>query len=254
MRAGALGLLPLSTWKRALGLRPVRVLRDALVGPSDAVHLAEGSVRFERLQFEFVAPYQIWVKARQRGIENRICRLIMDRCHRGSVCIDVGANCGFISLVMALSVGDTGNVISFEPADPYWDVLQRNIAINGLQEVCVPYRAFVGSKSDAAGNRVSLDDVARNLALTRVDAVKVDVDGGDFDVLRGARELLRRWRPLVVVEMTRNQDAIYEFLRREIGYSSVVGMSGEPLVPGQWPPNLIAGDGPIVIPVRGQLS
>ncbi len=254
LKASALRLLPVSAWERALGLRPVRVLRDTLVGPSDTVHLAEGPVSFERLRFRFVAPYRSWLKARRSGIESRICRLIMDRCHEGSVCLDVGASSGFISLVMALSVGRAGRVVSFECDSGYWDVLRRNIQINGLEQICVPVRATVGSHMTTGHDRVSLDDVVLRMGLPRVDVVKIDVDGGDLDVLRGARELLWRWRPLVVVEMERNHEAIYDFLHREIGYSTIVGMSGEAVTPGQWPANLIAGEGAIVIPIRGGLS
>src|SRR5262245_33378093 len=94
VKAMAIGILPLSAWERLLRLAPVRSLRDAIVGPSDTGHLAEGPVRFERLEFQFTAPYRTWVRARQKGIENRICRLFLSHCRDGFVGIDVGANCG----------------------------------------------------------------------------------------------------------------------------------------------------------------
>ncbi len=244
--------LPLSTWERLLRLPPVRSLRDALVGPSDTGHLAEGPVRFERLQFQFAAPYRTWMRARQKGIENRISRLLLSHCRDDSVGIDVGANCGYLSLVMSMAVTLQGRVLSFEADPAYYNVLRRNIRSNGLQNVCSAFRAFVGTESGEG--KVTLDEMARRLALSRVDALKIDVDGGDYDVLRGAEDMLKRFRPLVVVEMTANQDAIYRFLKDEIGYTTLVGQSGELVVPGQWPLNLIAGDGAIVIPERGQLS
>jgi len=253
LKAIALAALPLSAWRRLLALPPVRFLRDALVGPSDPGHLAEGPVRFERLHFHFAAPYETWIKARQRGIENRICRLFLSQCREGFVGIDVGANCGFVSLVMALAVAPAGKVLSFEADPSYYDVLRRNVRSNGLEEVCEPFHAFVGPDSSGDG-RVCVDDVVRSRGLTRVDAMKVDVDGPDLDVLRGAKETLTRFRPVLVVEMSANQDAIYRFLKDEVGYTTLVGQSGEKVVPGEWPLNLIAGDGAIVIPRRGQLS
>ncbi len=246
----AMVALPLSAWERLLRLPPVRALRDALVGPSDPRHLAEGPVRFERLRFQFAAPYRTWMRARQSGIENRICRLVLDRCRDGSVAVDVGASNGFISVVMAMAVSPGGRVLSFEANAAYFELLQRNIRSNGLQNVCEVFCAFVGRES-AGETRVTLDDIVRRRALSRLDVLKVDVDGPDLDVLHGARETLKRFRPLVVVEMSANHDAIYRFLKDEIGYSTLIGMSGETVQPGNWPPNLIAGDGPIAIPARG---
>ena len=252
-KAIAMGVVPLPVWERLLRLPPVRALRDALVGPSDTAHLAEGPVRFERLQFQFAAPYRTWVRAKQSGIENRICRLFLDRCRDGFVAVDVGASNGFISVVMAMAVGPAGKVLSFEANPVFFDLLARNIRINGLEGICRPFRAFVGRES-AGETRVTLDEMARKTGLTRLDALKVDTDGADLDVLHGARETLKRFRPLVVVEMSANQEAIYRFLKDDIGYPTLVGMSGETVQPGTWPLNLIAGFGPIVIPARGSLS
>ena len=244
--------LPLSTWERLLRLPPVRALRDALIGPSDAGHLADGPVQFERLHFQFAAPYRTWMKARQSGIENRISRLLLDRCRQGFVGIDVGANCGYLSLVMSMAVAPSGRVLSFEADPEFYEVLRRNIHANGLENVCSAFRAYVGTES--GDGKVTVDEMARRQALSRVDALKIDVDGGDHDVLRGAKETLKRFRPLVVVEMAANQDAIYRFLKDEVGYATLLDQSGEAVVPGQWPLNLIAGDGAIVIPKRGELS
>ena len=245
-------LLPVSVWKGLLRTPPLRFLRDRLVGPSDPEHLASGPIRFERLAFEFVAPYAIWNKARTRGIENRICRVIMTRARPGSVAIDVGANCGFITLIMGFSVGEGGRVLAFEPDAGYFDVLGRNVGANGFDARCHLYRARVGR--DPGEGTVTLDAILDEEGIASVDVLKIDVDGEDLDVLLGARRLLERTRPIVIVEMTERQDAIYALLKEELGYAHCVGMSGEPVVPGQWPLNLIAADTPIVIPIRGGLS
>lgn len=246
-------MLPPDAWRRVLRFGPVRTLRDRLVGPSDVRHLADGVVRFERLSFRFEAPYGVWIKARRRGIESRICRLVMTRCHEGSIGIDVGANCGFISVIMGLSVGATGRVFSFEPDEAFYRILESNIHHNGLAGRCTPLPVSVG-RQPAGEKDVSLDGLAGRLGLDRVDVLKIDVDGPDLDVLVGARALLTRCRPLVIVEMSANQAEVYGFLKDEVGYTTLVGMEGEPVVPGAWPPNLIAGDGPILIPAKGELS
>ena len=252
VRSILLRVLPPRAWRGVLRFAPVRVVRDRFVGPSDTGHLAEGTVRFECLRFRFLAPYGVWVKARRRGIENRICRLLMTRCREGAIGIDVGANCGFISMVMALSVGSTGRVFSFEPDERFHRILESNIRNNGLAARCTPLRLAVGRGKGPTD--VSLDEMVGRLALDRVDVLKIDVDGPDLDVLLGARDLLKRWRPLVVVEMSANQAEIYGFLKDDVGYTTLLGMEGEPVVPGAWPLNLIAGDGDIAIPARGGLT
>ena len=101
---------------------------------------------------------------------------------------------------------------------------------------------------------LTLDAIAEERGITSVDLVKIDVDGPDYDVLLGARRLLERARPTVIIEMSARQDAIYAFLKEEarVTYSSACPASR--WCPVQWPLNLIAADTPIVIPARGALS
>jgi len=223
-------------------------VRRIALGPNDPSHLASGRIRFEDLTFEFHAPYQTWIKAKRRGIEARICRLIMSRCAPGGVAIDVGANCGFLSIIMALSVGAAGRVLSFEREPVYHSLVNRNIAVNKLDKIVTPILTEVSAEGE------TLDAAATRFDLKRLDFLKIDVDGGDYDVLRGARKLLDRFHPVVVVEMTRNQDQILSYLREDLGYQTLAGMSGEPVVGAPWPPNLIACNGPIHIPPPGQFA
>jgi hypothetical protein len=99
----------------------------------------------------------------------------------------------------------------------------------------------------------TLDRVVADYGLKRVDMVKVDVDGADYDVLWGGRDVLARFHPLLVVEMEAKQDEIYRLVK-QLGYTQCLGMQGEHVVPGKWPPNLIAGTGSLEIPGRGALK
>jgi precorrin-6B methylase 2 len=202
------------------------------------------SVRFERLTFLFTAPRRTAHKAQHHGIENRICRTIMTRLSEGSVAIDVGSNFGFITLVMALSVGRTGHVHAFEMQEGIAAVLAHNIQQNELQPRCTVHCQEVGLTH-------RLDDLLAS--ATRLDVIKVDTDGTDYDVLIGAERLLRKHRPLVVAEMSANQDAIINFLQT-VGYRYLVGMQGEPVSEAPWPANVFASMQPIAIPPRGSLS
>ena len=153
----------------------------------------------------------------------------------GDVCVDVGAAGGAHLLVMARRVGPGGRVLGFEPRPRshraldwlvrrtgYGDrVSVHSIALSDtegsqlLRVPVVPTRAhFRGSTRDPAGDAAfaslphrevrvpttTLDRIVEEQGLSRVDVLKCDVEGAELLVLAGAREVLRRHRPAVVLE------------------------------------------------------
>ncbi len=138
----------------------------------------------------------------------------------GDVFVDVGANWGYFTLAASHWVGDAGRVIAFEPEPRLFELLTANLALNGRGAVRAR-RLAVGAERgamrfaafDAAGDnwgvsrRVPADAPAdfecRTVALDeqldaeQVDSVqltKIDVEGGEADVLAGMRDGLRRHR------------------------------------------------------------
>ena len=147
---------------------------------------------------------------------------------------------------MSLSAGSEGKVLAAE-ADPLVHaVLKRNIAANDFSADAICAR--IGLPPN-----VTADQMVGDWRLRRVDFLKVDVDGSDLAVLHGGVETLWRFHPVVVVEITRDQAAIFDFLR-DAGYGFVTGMSGEPVEPGSWPPNLFASTRPIRVPKWGEIA
>lgn len=152
--------------------------------------------------------------------------LLRQLCGPGSVVFDVGANVGDHALPLARHVMPSGVVFAFEPVRVLFQTLCANIALNSLVNVeCV--NAAVGEASghvlipevdfSRAGNygafelasfsqgrpvrKVTLDEFADG--LSRVDLVKIDVEGMESAVLAGARRLLATFRPLLYVENDR---------------------------------------------------
>jgi FkbM family methyltransferase len=141
----------------------------------------------------------------------------------GGVFLDVGANIGLHTLAIAHHLQPTGGtVLAFEPhPDNYWalrDNLHRNRLDNvtaenlGLAESAAVHTGAAppgpGNWSLASqGQRsfkvhlVRFDDYARRHDLRRLDAVKIDVEGAEVRVLRGARESIERYRPVIVFEV-----------------------------------------------------
>ncbi len=135
----------------------------------------------------------------------------------GMTFIDVGANSGIPSLIASRAVGDSGQVVAFEPSRETFQILQHNIALNtalniraeqiavtdvGNHGVLVSpkgrgdgYRYFQAAPeelldSDEVVNCTTLDTYAETHGLACIDMLKIDVEGGELGVLKGARELL----------------------------------------------------------------
>jgi len=252
-----------AAWRARLGGSSVlKPLRDRFFRPGGPAQLAVRKVEFEGWRFRFSASYQALLRAETTGVEARLCRLILAECGAGSVCIDVGANYGFVTLIMGLAVGGRGRVLSFEPAPGLYEALRRNIEDNELREVCQPVQLALSQQegttaiaqpgSTFQARCSTLDRYLEEHPLEKLDLIKIDTDGGDFDVLQGAVETLRRFRPVVIVEMAERQQEIYSLLR-ELGYRHLLDMTGAAVRAGEWPPNLIAACRPVRIPERGSL-
>ena len=166
------------------------------------------------------------VRGRYEADEVRYVRGIL---RPGDTAIDAGAHIGFFTMQMAAMVGAGGVVHAFEPFDDNADLLERSIHENGFESRVVFQRAAVGAATGTAtltfpvetlntggayllregtpplpGNRtksvpvVALDD----LAIRRpVRFVKMDVEGAEPLVMKGAARLLREDRPIVLSEL-----------------------------------------------------
>ncbi|MCU1334850.1 MAG: hypothetical protein JWO19_431 [Bryobacterales bacterium] len=162
----------------------------------------------------------------------------------GMVFVDGGANEGLYSLFASRCVGTSGLVYSFEPSQREFHRLSCNIRLNGLDNV----RAVPVALSDAPGKaelkiassthaghntlgkfvhqvpllrieRVSaqtLDGFATEAGLTRLDFVKLDVEGAEGRVLLGSRRVLREMRPTILFEaQAAGLPDVVDFLREQ---------------------------------------
>ena len=252
-------LVPRSTQQRLGQSRYLRPLRDNFFRSAGSPNIANDSVVFEGRTFQFSAPYQVLARAKS-GIEPRLSRLILSHSREGACCIDVGANYGFLSIMMSLAVGPAGKVFSFEP-DPFvFRVLEKNISDNSLKSICSVYEAAVVAEHEAGEHHEAIPSATLikidEFMSTRsevVELLKIDVDGGDYGVLLGAQSVLKRFHPVVIVEMTSNESEIYNLLV-DAGYEYILDMRGNPVNPSYWPPNVIAAMMPVQVPARGSLA
>jgi FkbM family methyltransferase len=149
-----------------------------------------------------------------------------------SLVLDIGANIGAHTLHLASLVGPQGRVMAFEPTDFAYRKLSRNLALNpSLASRVEAFHCFL-TASDGAGvphaiysswplaaeaglhakhlgremqtesaQARSLDSILSECADRKVQLVKLDVDGYECDVLRGATTMLREVRPIFVMEL-----------------------------------------------------
>lgn len=160
--------------------------------------------------------------------EEDTARWFRDSLRPGMVVLDIGAHVGQYSLIAAIDVGPSGRVHSFEPNQIAHRLLSANIEMNGFHNVTVHQLAV----SDVAGEAtlfvpehdnlgeaslqpcqpnmketkvrcVTIDEWARSADLgspARIDLMKIDVQGLEAKVLQGARQVLERFRPVIVCE------------------------------------------------------
>lgn len=139
----------------------------------------------------------------------------------GGVVIDVGANLGEWSVPLAAAVGRDGMVLCIEPNPAVATALAATLRINNLTQAEVLAVALASADGegrllleagDSGLSRLSasesaipvplrrLDTILREREFTRIDLIKIDVEGHERFVFAGAAETLRRFRPAVVFE------------------------------------------------------
>jgi len=171
---------------------------------------------FDRVFLAFYAIYKQYFEA---GPIDRLKEFVPS----GSLVIDVGANVGFFSLRFAKWVGDGGKVISIEPEDRNYDslvsALKREDLLNRVHALKAVAAAMPGMmfleinplhpadhklSRDGTGllvTAVTLDNLVRDKSYLRPALVKIDVQGAEMLVLKGAANILKIAGPAFFIEL-----------------------------------------------------
>ncbi len=171
-------------------------------------------------------PYTLRAEARPNGSDRDYA--VLRRLAHGKACIlDVGANVGLTSLVMAKGdMAPNGHIYAFEASEAASRIIRDNAALNDLAARITVVNALIAEQSgltidfygDAASGSASiipgylahhhplrkvalaLDDFVRDAGVTP-DLIKIDVEGAELRVIDGLTETLRAARPLAFIEL-----------------------------------------------------
>lgn len=152
---------------------------------------------------------------------------LFQHCEEGHTILDIGAHIGLFSTIAAKKAGQSGKVYAFEPAPATIPVLHQTIRINGLRRNVVPVQQAMGAETghitfyvsnDEADNSNSLvaykedrklngvkvemntiDNFVQERQIRRVNFLKIDVEGAEFDTLHGGIETFKRFRPYFIL-------------------------------------------------------
>lgn len=137
----------------------------------------------------------------------------------GGVVFDVGANAGFFTLLASRLAGEHGSVVAFEPFSGAVGYLRRHVELNDARNVTVieaavsdrPGTSHFAAGADMSTGRlteagdvavsvVSLDDLCGRGEIPKPNLLKIDVEGEELNVLRGAATILAETKPTIVLE------------------------------------------------------
>jgi FkbM family methyltransferase len=204
---------------------------------------------------------------RFRGWVNWDKRVYLSFVQRGNIVLDVGANVGAHAVFLSHLVRDDGRVLAFEPLAPNVDALRETIRRRSRTANITVFQLALGNPGKtrqevvirAPGNDLtqaslqlqgagswqrkqsvheyevsltSLDAEGEVQALPSIDFIKIDVEGGELDVLKGAARTISKHRPLIYCEVYARWAAsfgyspaeLFEFLRT-LGYEDARAIS-----------------------------
>jgi FkbM family methyltransferase len=175
----------------------------------------------ESMTFDLDLSETIDVSVMLGQFERDVVAAIEAHCKPGFRVLDIGANVGAHTLRFAKCVGPSGLVYAFEPTIYAYERLTRNVSLNPDLSIRT-YRIALSNRNERDGlvdfraswqtdgtiasgecraDFVRLDDWCRDNGVGDIDMIKIDVDGNEFPVFDGGRQVVARSRPIIVMEV-----------------------------------------------------
>lgn len=171
--------------------------------------------------------------------------LIADYVNKSDTVVDVGANLGFFTILLSNLVGPNGKIFSFEPSKKTFKALSENIKINNIRNVIMENSGcgdiegtfslskdgkfsgmdhIIVDKTEVTNferiDMIKLDNYFESFN-GRINLIKIDTEGYEPNVLKGAVKLINSFHPVLVVELSRTylqQSVDAKRIISEMGY------------------------------------
>jgi FkbM family methyltransferase len=238
------------------------------------VKVAAGDLAGFTILLDMQVDKDYWLGTYEPELQSALRELIP----AGAVIFDVGANIGYVSLLLAKATGKTGKIYAFEALPSNSEQLRRNLVLNGMDsQVTViasavtqapgPVRFLVhasagmGKAAGSAGREdkyqsevtvpgISLDEFVYAQGNPPPQVVKMDIEGGEVMALAGMRRVLTEARPLMLMELhgPESSRVAWETLTAA-GYEICWMLPGCPVVPSLeamgWKAYIVAKPSPL---------
>ena len=153
--------------------------------------------------------------------------------NRGDCFVDVGANIGLMSIFASQCVGNSGKILAFEAHPETHELLQENIALNHIENIDTfnfalgnePGKATIYDNWNVNRGGASLVIHSENSTGFEVDMktldeviqtdfqpkmIKIDVEGFEFQVLKGATNTIKNCKPILIIEFSVSRENQYD--------------------------------------------
>lgn len=160
--------------------------------------------------------------------------------------LDVGANIGYYTILFS-QLAPKGVIYAIEPTVTL-DMLRKNVQhykltniqfrkialgdVSGVKTAGI-FRIWGGPPEVAAYPFMTLDDFVKQEKLTKLDAIKIDVDSYDFNVLRGAVNTMKEFNPYIMVELNYALAKQKQTAAQALAWLSSIGYKSPPVFDGE---------------------
>lgn len=156
----------------------------------------------------------------------------------GMTCFDCGANAGYFTLLLSKLTGPKGKVYSFEPQRSNANYIRRHLELNSVRNVTLLECALADNNGtvnflgDGPQGRISMEGkdsvecrTLDSAGLPPPDVMKIDVEGAEVALVRGAQQTLRTHRPRVFMSLHIPQSSVKDLGENltSMGYVVTIG-------------------------------
>jgi len=195
-----------------------------LIGEKIPITVKYGPLRGYRILV--VSPIKFFKGTYEKERTEMFLKIIKE----GDIFYDIGAHFGFYSLIASRIIGDKGKIYAFEPHPYNLKILRKHIELNNITNVVIisaavsdrPGKAkfaygtgtgtgHLSEKGDIEVDTVSIDDLIQKKEILPPSIIKIDVEGAEILVLKGAWNTITLFYPVIFlaahsIELLRNAD------------------------------------------------